>query len=158
MSHAKIITITDAVHRAQKLKKSGKKVVTTNGCFDVVHVGHIRSLRMAKDLGDVLMVGVNTDASVRANKGKLRPIIPHAERAELIASLEMVDYVFLFNTKTSIPWLAKLQPTIHVKGSDRKIEEVPERKTVEKYGGKIVLVPHTGKHSTTGIIEKICAL
>lgn len=155
MKHSKVISLSEAVHIAEKQKKAKKKVVTTNGCFDILHVGHARSFRMAKKLGDVLMVGVNSDASVRANKGASRPIVPDKERAELVASLESVDYVFIFGSKTPTSWLSKIKPSVHVKGSDRTIEEIPERHMIEKNGGKLVLIPHTGKHSTSGIIKKI---
>lgn len=157
MKYPKVLSLAEAVRIAKKLKKAKKNIVTTNGCFDILHVGHARSFRMAKKLGDVLMVGINSDASVRANKGKSRPIVPEKERAELVASLEAVDYVFIFGSKTPTPWLSKIQPKVHVKGSDRNIEEIPERHVIEKNGGKLVLIPHTGKHSTTDIIEKIRA-
>lgn len=155
MKHPKVISLSEAVHIAEKLRKAKKNLVTTNGCFDILHVGHARSFAMAKKLGDVLMVGINSDASVRANKGKLRPVVPQKERAELVASLEVVDYVFVFASKTPTSWLSKIKPAVHAKGSDRKIEEIPERHIIEKNGGKLVLIPHTGKHSTSGIIKKI---
>ena len=155
MRHSKVVTLSEAVRIAETLKKSKKNIVTTNGCFDILHVGHVRSLVMAKELGDVLMVGINSDASVRANKGATRPIVPDKERAELIAALEVVDYVFIFGSKTPTSWLSKIKPAVHVKGSDRNREEIPERRVIEKHGGKLVLIPHTGKHSTSGIIEKI---
>lgn len=155
MKHPKVILLSEAVRIAEKLRKAKKKIVTTNGCFDILHVGHARSFAMAKKLGDVLMVGINSDASVRVNKGTSRPIVPEKERAELVASLAVVDYVFIFGSKTPTPWLSKIKPAVHVKGSDRQIEEIPERHVIEKNGGKLVLIPHTGKHSTSGIINKI---
>lgn len=158
MKQSKVISVAEAATISERYKREGKTVVSSNGCFDILHVGHVRNLTQARSLGDVLIVGVNSDASVRANKGSKRPVIPAQERVEVIAALSCVDYVCMFEAKTSRPFLKKIRPNIHVKGSDRKIEEVPERKMIEEMGGKIVLVPHTGRHSTTGIIEKIMRL
>ncbi len=151
----KVLSLREAVTTAKRLRKSGKKLVTTNGCFDLLHVGHARSLAFARSQGDVLFVGLNSDASVRANKGIGRPVVPARERAEMLAALSFVDYVFIFTTKTPIPWLLEIKPHIHVKSSDYTIEQVIEREAVERGGGKVVLAPHTGKHSTSGIIKKI---
>lgn len=136
-------------------KKKGKKIVTTNGCFDILHIGHIRSLTEAKALGDVLVVGVNSDASVRAFKGRNRPIVPERERAEIVAMLKPVDAVFIFGEEDPRKWLAKLKPNIHVKGGDRNMNEIIEKDVVESGGGKIVLLPLKKGRSTTNIIEKI---
>lgn len=135
-------------------KKRGKKIVTTNGCFDILHVGHIRSLTVAKELGDILVVGINSDASVRALKGNDRPIVPE-ERAEVIAALEPVDAVFIFGEPDPRPWLAKLKPHVHAKGSDRSMNEIIEKNVVEAGGGKVVLLPLRKGRSTTDIIKKI---
>lgn len=153
--HAKIIQEDSLEKIVKKLRKQGLRVVTTNGCFDIIHVGHTRSFEYAKSLGDILIVGINSDASVRASKGQGRPIVPGVERAEIIANISSVDYVFIFNTKTPEPWLSKVKPDIHVKGSDYSLQEVVERGVVEKGGGKIVLFTHTGKHSTSRILKKI---
>ena len=136
-------------------KKRGKKIVTTNGCFDILHVGHIRSLTVAKELGDILVVGINSDASVRALKGNDRPIVPEEERAEVIAALEPVDAVFIFGEPDPRPWLAKLKPHVHAKGSDRSMNEIIEKNVVEAGGGKVVLLPLRKGRSTTDIIKKI---
>ncbi len=136
-------------------RKKRKKIVTTNGCFDILHVGHVRSLRAAKALGDVLVVGINSDASVRALKGKSRPVIPESERAEIIAALDPVDAVFIFRDKDPRKWLAKLKPDIHAKGGDWDINKLVEKDIVERGGGKIVLLPSCKERTTTALIKKI---
>jgi rfaE bifunctional protein nucleotidyltransferase chain/domain len=151
----KVLSVAEAVKFAAAVRRTGKTVVTTNGCFDVLHVGHLRSLRQAKAKGDVLIVGINSDASVRALKGKGRPIVPARERAEMVAALEPVDAVVIFNEKDPRAWLAKLRPNVHTKGSDRKMEEILEREIVEKNGGAVVLLPIRKGKSTTDIIQKI---
>ena len=132
-------------------------VVWTNGCFDLLHVGHIRSFRDAKALGDILVVGLNSDASVRANKGDTRPLVHEAERAEVIAALEMVDYVTIFEQITPVAALARLRPDIHCKGAeyaDGK-RQVPERETVLGYGGQIRFLPFHPGISTSELMERI---
>ncbi len=151
----KLKNFADVAAFVKKEKRAGKRIVTTNGCFDIVHVGHVRSLEAAKALGDVLIVGINSDASVRALKGKERPIIPERERAEVIAALRAVDAAFIFKTKTPKPWLSVLQPHIHVKGGDRRLDQIIEKDVVEAGGGKITLFPVQKGRSTTKIIEKI---
>ncbi len=136
-------------------RRNGKTVVTTNGCFDILHIGHIRYLAHAKSLGDILIVGVNSDASVRALKGAGRPVVPARERAELVAALKMVDAVFMFNDATPVVWLRKLKPNIHVKGADRTLSQILERRVVEEGGGRIVMAPLTKDHSTTALIKKV---
>lgn len=154
----KIITLEEAVIIASNEKAEGKNVVSTNGCFDILHVGHVRNLQFARSLGDLLIVGINSDTSVQANKGLLRPIVPAGERAEVIAALTCVDYVFIFDALTPIEWLEKIQPAFHVKGSDRTLEQVVEKDVVEKYGGEVVLFPHTKMHSSTDILKTVHAL
>lgn len=139
----------------RKARKNGKKIVTTNGCFDILHVGHVRSLRAAKRLGDVLIVGVNSDASVRAIKGSGRPIVPGRERAEMLAALDPVDGVFIFGEKDPKKWIAQLKPDVHVKGKERNINEYIEKEVVERGGGKLVLISLRKGKSTTNIIKKI---
>lgn len=151
---SKILTIEEAVISAAHARNEGQKVVTTNGCFDILHVGHVRNLQFARSLGDVLFVGINSDQSVQANKGPERPIVPAEERAEVIASLSCVDKVFIFDSLTPIEWLEQIQPAFHVKGSDRTMDQVVEKDVVEKHGGQIVLFPHTQRHSSTTIIER----
>ena len=143
---------------AQMVKKKGRRVVTTNGCFDILHIGHIRNLEKAKSLGDFLIVGVNADKSVRENKGKGRPVVPGRERAEVIAALKSVDCVFIFKDKTPNNWLRKIKPHIHVKGADRKLSQIVELKTLKEIGAKLVRVPLIKGKSTSALIAKIRSL
>lgn len=151
----KLVSIAEAVRIAARLRKAGRKVVTTNGVFDILHVGHARSLAFARAQGDALFVGINSDASVRRNKGKARPIVPARERAEMLAALEAVNYVFIFNEATPLSPILKIHPDVHVKSSEYTLDQIVGRKEVEAYGGKVLRAPHTGKHSTTQIIKKI---
>jgi rfaE bifunctional protein nucleotidyltransferase chain/domain len=135
----------------------GKTVVWTNGCFDILHAGHVRSLRDASALGDILIVGINSDTSVQAVKGHGRPVVSQNDRAELIAALEMVDYVTIFDEATPVAALSKLRPDIHCKGAEYAdgARPVPERETVLGYGGQIRFLPlHPGR-STSELIERI---
>ncbi len=140
----------------QQLKTEGKVVVTTNGCFDVLHLGHLRYLQAARQLGDLLVVAVNSDSSVRQLKGENRPLVPEDERAEMLAGLECVDYVVIFPESTPIELLSKLKPSIHVKGGDYKLEQLVEREVVEENGGKIIVGLNVPGKSTTNLIEVIC--
>lgn len=155
MSNVK--TFAQVLRAVQADRKAGKKIVATNGCFDIVHVGHVQNLENAKKLGDVLVVGVNSDASVQKNKGPLRPIVPAKDRAALLAALRCVDYVFIFGEKTPFAWIRKLKPDIHVKAEDTKNHPdfKAQENTIKKTGGKFVLVPLVPGRSTTGIIETI---
>ncbi len=154
----KIKTIKEAAEIARSAKKRGMKVVTTNGCFDILHIGHIRNLEKARNLGDVLIVGVNADKSVKENKGKNRPIVPEKERAEVIAALKSVDYVFIFKDKTPNDWLKKIKPNIHVKGADRKLNQIVELETLKEIGAKLVRVPLVKGRSTSAMIARIRSL
>lgn len=136
-------------------QNQGKKVVTTNGCFDLLHVGHLRYLQEAKKLGDILVIGVNSDDSVRLLKGEKRPLIPEDERAEMLAGMECVDYVTIFPELDPIPLILELKPDIHVKGGDYTLEQLPERKAVESYGGRCVVGINIPGRSTTDIINSI---
>ena len=138
-----------------RLRKCGKKVVFTNGCFDILHLGHVRYLREAKKLGDILIIGLNSDNSVSALKGPSRPYISEMERAEILASLEFVDYVVIFEEVRPDNLIRLVKPDIHVKGGDYKVSELPERKIVEALGGKVVVIPPIKGRSTTGIVERI---
>jgi len=140
---------------SRHLKKEGKKVVFTNGCFDILHKGHIRLLKKAKSLGDVLIVGLNTDASVRRLKGKGRPFIKERDRAEILSSLEMVDYVVLFSQDTPYQLIRIVKPDVLVKGGDYKTENVVGRDIVERYGGKVYIFPVVKGVSTTEIAKRI---
>ena len=130
------------------------RVVTTNGCFDLLHVGHLALLREAKALGDILVVAVNDDASVRRLKGPSRPVVSEADRAELVAALEPVDYVVLFSEDTPEAVLGAIRPAIHVKGGDYLPEDLPEARVVEQNGGTIAIVPLLPGYSSTDLIRK----
>ena len=133
----------------------GKKIVFTNGCFDILHVGHVRYLTAAKNFGDVLIVGLNTDESVKKLKGASRPINNQYDRAEVLLGLKAVDHVIFFGEDTAENLIAELQPDIYVKGGDYTLETLPEAKIVQAYGGQIELVQLVEGKSTTKIIEKI---
>jgi len=136
------------------LRASGKKLVTTNGCFDILHAGHVKYLQEAKDLGDILAVGINSDASVRALKGPARPLQNEDDRLLLIASLRMVDAAFIFRENDPRAFLEILRPDIHVKGGDYG-RDLIERHVVESHGGAVKLVSFAKGYSTTSIVEKI---
>lgn len=141
--------------RLESVRKSGLRLALTNGCFDVLHVGHVRLLREARAQGDLLVVALNDDASVRANKGDARPWVPLEERAEVIASLRGVDYVTSFGEPTAAELLATLRPDVHVKGTDWTAETVPERAIVEAYGGTIAICGDPKTHSSTALIRRL---
>ena len=132
-----------------------KKIVFTNGCFDILHVGHVRYLTAAKNFGDVLIVGLNTDESVRKLKGSTRPVNNQDDRAEVLLGLKAVDYVIFFGEDTAENLIAELQPDIYVKGGDYTLATLPEAKIVQSYGGKVELVNLVEGKSTTRIIQKI---
>ena len=136
-------------------KAKGKTIVLANGCFDLFHVGHIRYLRAAKSKGDVLVVALNGDVSVRRLKGKERPILPQEERAEILAAFSFVDYVTIFNELMVTKVLLALKPDIHVKGSDYSQETVPEKDTVKAYGGRVAIVGGPKIRNTSEVIRDI---
>ncbi len=139
----------------EEAKKQGKVVVFTNGCFDILHVGHLRYLEEAKRQGDILVVGVNSDASVKRLKGEDRPINSEHDRAEMLCGLAAVDYTVLFEEDTPIELLEELKPSIHVKGGDYRKEDLPETKIVEKHGGEVRILSFVEGKSTTNIVKKI---
>lgn len=139
----------------QDLKEKGRKIVFTNGCFDMIHVGHLSSFKEAKKYGDILIVAVNSDNSVKQNKGDLRPIIPEKDRMEMVAALECVDYVLLMDDKDPANIISELQPDFSIKGEDWSNKIVPEKAVIESYGGEIKFIKLNEGHSTTKIIEKI---
>ncbi|OHA89211.1 MAG: hypothetical protein A2741_00250 [Candidatus Zambryskibacteria bacterium RIFCSPHIGHO2_01_FULL_43_27] len=155
----KIQSLEKILYITNKARKRGKKIVSTNGCFDILHIGHIRNLVAAKKLGDLLIVGINSDSSVRVNKGSLRPIVPAQERAEVIAALGSVDYVFIFSGTTPFSWIKKLRPHIHVKGGGEDIKKHPnfwaQKRVIEGGGGKFILLRHIKGKSTSRIINKM---
>ena len=150
-----VISRNIAKKLVRDLRRKGKKVIFTNGFFDIIHVGHVKFLEKAKSLGDVLMVGINSDKSIKLIKGKRRPLMSQQERAKLVSSLNCVDYVILFDEKLPSKILSELKPDIHVKGADYTIKKLPERKVINSYGGKIMLLPLIKGKSTTNIINKI---
>lgn len=151
----RILTRAEMKEKIKACKAAGKQVVFTNGCFDILHVGHVRYLQDARALGDVLVIGVNTDTSVQRLKGPSRPIVPQDERAEVLAALRCVDYVTLFDEQTPEALIAILQPDIHVKGGDYRVEDLPEAKVVLEYGGKVVILQLVDGRSTTNIVKRI---
>lgn len=156
MPNQKIYHLSELASILKQAKSDGHVVVTTNGCFDVLHLGHLRYLQAARQLGDLLVVAVNSDSSVRQLKGENRPLVPEGERAEMLAGLECVDYVVIFPELTPIDLLSELKPSIHVKGGDYKLEQLIEREVVEANGGKVIVGLNVPGKSTTNLIEVIC--
>jgi rfaE bifunctional protein nucleotidyltransferase chain/domain len=144
--------LLDAVEADRRL---GKTIVLTNGCFDLLHVGHIRYLQAAAAIGDILITAINSDAQVRALKGEGRPAMPENERAELISALRFVDYVTVFNEPTVTELILAIKPDFHAKGTDYTAETVPEREIVRAVGGKVVIVGDPKDHSSTELIQQI---
>jgi D-beta-D-heptose 7-phosphate kinase/D-beta-D-heptose 1-phosphate adenosyltransferase len=151
----KIKTREDLRRIIEDLRKKGKRIVFTNGCFDLLHIGHIRYLEKAKTLGDTLVVGVNSDRSVQDLKGPERPILPEEERTEILSSLGCVDYVTVFNELTPFELISSLQPHILVKGGDWTKDDVVGREVVERSGGEVVILPFVEGSSTSNLIETI---
>jgi rfaE bifunctional protein nucleotidyltransferase chain/domain len=152
---AKVVEWDDLLALRETWRRDGRRVVWTNGCFDVLHVGHVRSLETAAALGDVLVVGVNSDESVRQLKGPGRPIVTVGERAEVVASLEAVDHVVVFEEPTPEAALDRLRPEVHAKGADYADKPLPERAVVEAYGGRVELLPLVEGASTTAIAARL---
>lgn len=150
----KLITLRTLSEKLRQGRRR-KKIVFTNGCFDVLHAGHVRYLKKAKSLGDILIVGLNSDASVRNIKGKYRPVLPESERAEILAALEAVDYCVLFKETTPEKLIRKIVPDILVKGADWKANDIVGADIVKKNGGRVARVRLVKGKSTTNIIEKI---
>ena len=154
----KIVSLSHLLTVRQRLRDEGRTVVFTNGCFDLLHVGHVRFLQQARKLGDVLIVGLNSDASVRRLKGPGRPILPEADRAELVAALSCVDYVVVFDEDTPARLIIALQPDIHCKGGDYAPttgKPLPEGDIVTHHGGRLVFLPLIPGRSTSEIIRAI---
>ena len=141
--------------KREQYRCQGKIVVFTNGCFDILHAGHVRYLTAARELGDILIVGLNSDASVRKLKGEGRPVNPAADRAEVLAGLRAVDHVVIFDEDTAEELVRRLQPDIYVKGGDYSLDRLPESAIVAAYGGRTVLVPMVEGRSTTNVIQRL---
>jgi D-beta-D-heptose 7-phosphate kinase/D-beta-D-heptose 1-phosphate adenosyltransferase len=150
-----ILTLDEAILRFGREKRNGRRIVFTNGCFDLLHPGHIRSLELARGLGDVLIVGLNGDASVRQLKGPGRPVIAERERAEILAALESVDAVVIFDDLTPREVISRLLPDVLVKGGDWPGDQIVGREEVEAAGGRVVSIPILPGYSTTAILRKI---
>ena len=151
----KILSREALKQEIDRLKGEGKKIAFTNGCFDILHVGHVRYLRDAGKMGDVLILALNSDTSVQAIKGDKRPLVPQDERADVAAALEFVDYVTIFDELTPLALIEYLQPDVIVKGGDWAEENVVGRDSVKRWGGRVVIIPETPGASTTNIVEKI---
>lgn len=143
------------IERVQAARKSGARIVLANGCFDVLHVGHVRYLAGARELGDVLVVGINSDEQVARLKGPDRPVLPASERAEIVGSLESVTYVTIFDEPTVEELLLALKPDVHAKGTDYTEDTVPERAVVRSYGGRVAIVGDPKDHSTSAILTRL---
>ena len=148
-------TLAEAEALVGRLRQAGKSIVFTNGVYDLVHPGHVRYLRAARALGDTLIVGVNSDRSVRAGKGPLRPIIPEAERAEVVAALDCVDAAVIFDQDTPHEIISRIQPDVLVKGADWAEDAIVGRDVVEARGGRVVRMPIEQGFSTTTLVERI---
>jgi D-beta-D-heptose 7-phosphate kinase/D-beta-D-heptose 1-phosphate adenosyltransferase len=151
----KIFDRAELLIERERLRREGKRLVFTNGCFDLLHPGHVRYLAHARSLGDALAVALNSDASVRALKGEGRPVLNQDERAEVLAALEAVDYVTVFDEETPRELIAALLPDLLVKGGDWPIEEIVGREEVEAAGGQVLSLPFVEGSSTTDIIQRI---
>lgn len=151
----KLINRDEIADVVQINKAAGKTIVFTNGCFDIIHTGHVRYLAEARKLGDCLIVGLNSDLSVRELKGPTRPVNHQEDRAEVMAALAAVDYVVVFDERTAESLISEIQPDIYVKGGDYCIEDIPEVKIVAGNGGKTVLIPEVPGRSSSNIIKKI---
>lgn len=140
---------------AQEWRKQNLKVVLTNGCYDLLHVGHLRTFREAKKYGDLLVVGINSDSSIRTLKGEKRPLVPQHERSELVAALEPVDYTVIFEELTACALLEKVQPQVYVKGGDYNLENLPEKDILLKLKTEVQFIPLVSGISTTELVRKI---
>lgn len=153
----KVTNLSELIEIVSKLKEQKKTIVTTNGCFDILHAGHVRYLKAAKELGDVLILCLNSDSSVKRLKGESRPLNTEDDRAEVVAGLESVDYVIIFSEDTPCELLAQIKPDIHVKGGDYDEDTLPEAVVIKANGGVMRFIPLVEGRSTTNIINKISA-
>jgi rfaE bifunctional protein nucleotidyltransferase chain/domain len=151
----KIIEKNALKKKLGKLRKEGKIIAFTNGCFDILHVGHVRYLREAKKTADILVLALNSDSSVRAIKGDKRPLVCEGERAEILAALEFIDFVTIFEETTPLELIIDLKPDVLIKGGDWPEEKVVGREEIKKWGGRVAIIPEIPGKSTTNIVEKI---
>jgi D-glycero-beta-D-manno-heptose 1-phosphate adenylyltransferase len=150
-----VLSREELIKTVAEARAAGLRIVLANGCFDVLHVGHIRYLAGARSEGDLLIVGVNSDAQVRKQKGDGRPILPAAQRAEIVAALESVNFVTVFDEPTVKELLLALKPDVHAKGTDYTVDTVPEREVVKSYGGRVAIVGDPKDHSTSEILSRM---
>ncbi|MDR6562705.1 MULTISPECIES: D-glycero-beta-D-manno-heptose 1-phosphate adenylyltransferase [unclassified Arcicella] len=155
MTQDKVVTLNEAIERAENWQSEGKKIVFTNGCFDIVHLGHIDYLEKARNLGDKLILGLNTDASVKRLKGESRPVVNEYARSRMMAAFEFIDAVVLFDEPTPKELIEKVKPDILVKGDDYTIETIVGADFVIEKGGEVKTIPLVKGYSTTSLIEKI---
>lgn len=151
----KVLSRDELLARVADARRAGQTIAFANGCFDLLHVGHVRYLDAAAQEADVLIVAINDDESVRALKGKGRPILPAADRAELVAALRCVDFVVIFPESTVGPLLEVIRPDVHCKGTDYTLDSVPERDVVRGYGGRVAIVGDPKDHSTRDLLARI---
>lgn len=154
-TRAKILLLPAARERLESHRGRGQRIVMANGCFDILHVGHVRYLEGARAEGDVLVVGVNSDSSERQLKGEGRPVLPQQARAELVAGLGCVDYVVIFDDLTVEPLLEALRPDVHAKGTDYTAETVPEREVAARLGIRVAIVGDPKRHSTRDLLQRL---
>ncbi len=152
---SKLVAMKNLAALGRRLRRAGKTIVLANGCFDILHVGHVRYLQAARARGEVLVVGINSDASVRKLKGAGRPVMGASERAEILAALAVVDHVVIFATPTVAPVIRALRPHLQAKGTDYLSRDVPEAPLMKAIGGNVVIVGDPKDHSTTGFIKKM---
>lgn len=158
MGKEKIVNLSELQKILLSLRNEGKKIVFTNGCFDILHPGHVTYLEKAKKLGDILVLGLNSDKSIKRIKGEKRPILNQEERATILSYLEMLDYICIFEDDTPYELIKLVKPDLLVKGGDWSVENIVGKDIVEAYGGKVVNIPYIQGKSTSGIIERILNL
>ena len=151
----KVVNSCEMKNIVANLKAAGKTIVFTNGCFDILHAGHVRYLQAAREIGDCLILGLNSDQSVRTLKGPTRPINDQNDRAEVLSALSAIDYVVIFEETTAERLIGEVQPSIYVKGGDYNVKDLPEAAIVASYGGKTILIPEVPGKSSSNIINKI---
>lgn len=154
----KILDRTALKEKIDALHRKGKKIAFTNGCFDILHVGHVRYLKEARKTADILVLALNSDSSVRAIKGEKRPLVPETERAEVLAALECIDFITIFPELTPLELICYLKPDILIKGGDWPEDQVVGRNEIKQWGGNVTLVPEVAGKSTTNIVDKIIAV
>ncbi|HDQ03020.1 MAG TPA: D-glycero-beta-D-manno-heptose 1-phosphate adenylyltransferase [Deltaproteobacteria bacterium] len=151
----KILERNELKKKTDALKREGKKIAFTNGCFDILHVGHVRYLRQAKQTADILILALNSDSSVKKIKGEKRPLVNQEERAEIVAALEFIDFVTIFDEQTPLELINLLKPDVLIKGGDWTEEQIVGREEIAQWGGKLVVIPEIKDKSTTNIVEEI---